>query len=137
MTEQKEMTSGRPQTIDGLMKLVSGHPGCKRANCHGKGYVGIRQNEDGSMTLLLCDCARMGETEYGKLLSEVQRLGRALDTLGIYTIGKLDEIHASTLSSTLGRWKKRIGSSFARVADKPQAPAPINHPIRVRGKVKA
>lgn len=134
MTDEKQMTSVRPQTIDGLMKLVSGNPGCKRANCHGKGYVGIRPNEDGSMTLLLCECAKMGQTEFAFLYNEINRIGRTVDTLAVHTIVGIDELKAGSLRGTLSRWRKRISGILTPA---PAPPAPVDQAVPVTGEVKS
>jgi len=46
-------------------------PACKRPGCHGRGYIGIQVQKDGTTQILLCRCASYGETDSVRL---VQRM---------------------------------------------------------------
>jgi len=134
--------------IASLMRRVVGSPFCRRSGCYGKGYSGVRVNPDGSRTLMLCECGRLGETDYVKLMGEVVRLQagisdlrRDINTAAIAILGESEDakkaiadLKAVTLRETLSRWRKRI-SAFLTPATEP--PAPADQSVPVAGEVKS
>lgn len=53
---------------------IEGDPNCKMGGCHGKGYIGIKVNPDGSRVIILCRCGRWMETDYIKLSKQISKI---------------------------------------------------------------
>ena len=71
----------KPDDIEDVMKQIVPDPTCRKANCYGRGYIGVTINLDGSRTVLLCQCAKYGETEYVRAMKKVDGLGEAFNAL--------------------------------------------------------
>ena len=121
------------KTQEEIIRQITGNPACRRSSCHGKGYVGVRINPDGSWTVMMCECGRFGENDYAKLAGQVRGMQETLERLGYYFITKLDEVEGKTLRATLTKWRAAIGSKLLpskSTQPKPQA-------VPVQGEVKS
>ncbi len=63
-----------PSDLNDIILQLTASPNCKKYNCHGRGYLGIRANQDGSKTVILCSCARYGETDYVRAMKRLDKL---------------------------------------------------------------
>jgi hypothetical protein len=70
-----------PRDVTDIILQILPDPGCHRPNCHGRGYVGIIQNKNGSQTVLLCSCAQYGETDYVRAMKRLDDVNLHLDAL--------------------------------------------------------
>jgi len=71
------------RTVEDIIAQIVPNAHCNRANCHGRGYIGIILNKDGSQTVLLCSCARYGQTEFVTAMRHhevyIDRVAQAID----------------------------------------------------------
>jgi len=73
----------RVETLEDLLMQIVGDPACRRQGCNGRGFFGLRHNEDKSITVLLCSCGSYGYTETVRLLMKMQDfvalIGKGID----------------------------------------------------------
>lgn len=64
--------------IDDAIRQIIGNPNCKISGCHGRGYIGIKLNNDNSHTVQLCSCGRWGETDFVVLSKKIEELNQSV-----------------------------------------------------------
>jgi len=122
-----------------LVRRVVGSSMCRRSGCYGKGYTGVRANVDGTITLMLCECGRLGNSDYAVLKGEVagiradvDGLRRAFEKVSILQLTQLESLQEKTLSGTLSRWQKSLASKVrpALIAPKPDQVVPVKGEVK-------
>jgi len=70
-----------PKDVNDVILQLIPYPDCKLYNCHGKGWVGIRANADGSKTVITCRCASYGETDYVRAMKRLDKIELQINAL--------------------------------------------------------
>ena len=108
------------KSMEEIMRQVVGDPNCKRAGCHGKGYVGITWR-DGDPVLITCSCARWGETDYVRAMRRLDGFVEALGAINsdLKVLHHQQRAHIALVVQILHRIERRsfIGS-FKALWDK-------------------
>lgn len=79
---------------------IKGDPLCHRSNCHGTGVVGITTTKVNGMLkpqLLVCSCAKFGETEYKVLTDKVGGLKLELNQDFLILSQEITKLKRATL----------------------------------------
>ena len=59
---------------ESVLRTIAGNLTCNRSGCHGKGYTGLITFPDGSVKVALCECGRVGGSDFAALGKRIDRL---------------------------------------------------------------
>src|SRR3990167_2435655 len=63
------------------IRRITGNPSCKRSGCHGRGYVSITLDQDCSAKVNLCECGRIGRSDYNVLQERLDAIERNFEEM--------------------------------------------------------
>jgi hypothetical protein len=112
-----------PQDVNDIILQIVADPACKRFGCHGRGFVGIRLNKDGSKTVILCPCAHYGETDYVRAMKRIDSLELTLKATAnthnanlVHVAVALNEIYARSIAGRLAFLRRKFSRSNGKAA---------------------
>ena len=95
-------------SLEDLVSQVVGDPKCHNSQCHGRGYIGIGANPDGSKYIMLCRCGRYGRTEYVRIMKEFKALEELVFEMSMHVAHTENNTPPIWIRRKLASWKRKI-----------------------------
>lgn len=80
-----------------IKNRVEGNPNCRRANCYGRGFIGIlavrTKSGEPALKLLLCDCATVGKSPFAILEQKLETSTKQITDLTSLIAKEFDRQH--------------------------------------------
>lgn len=133
----KENEPNQLEGLEDIIKQIVPDPMCRKANCYGRGYVGVVVSPDGKRTVLLCQCARFGETDYLRAIKRVDGLAEAFNVFARATGEMILNIKALSAELAVAREEFQSQTFSGRMKSIFKFSGRKKSDVPVQGTVKA